>query len=116
MADTLKSVYTKSNGTAERKILDGAGSNIVYTILSITICNTDASARTFHLFVNDTDNESGVGANTDFYIYKNQSMPTHSTFIHNDKMVMKHNTELILQTVEDTTGVHIMVTYLEQTA
>ena len=32
-----------------------------------------------------------------------------------DKMVMKHNTELILQTVEDTTGVHIMVTYLEQT-
>ena len=44
MADTLKSVYTKSNGTAERKILDGAGSNIVYTIFNTIVSSFPPSA------------------------------------------------------------------------
>jgi len=115
MVDTLKSNFTKTNDANERKILDGAGSNIIYTILSITLCNTDSTDRTFSLFLNDTDNTYGYNANMDFYIYKDQSLPSGSTFVHNEKIVMKHNEELIVQLAQSTTGVHISITYLEQT-
>ena len=54
MADTIKSNMEHSNGTTEVIILDGAGSNIVYTVIAITICNTrSGDDETFDLFIND---------------------------------------------------------------
>ena len=116
MADTLKSNFTKSNGGSERKILDGAGSNIVYTVLSIHIMNTDASVdNSFSLLMNDVDDTFGAGANSNYFFYRAQPLPASSTFIHNDKIVIKHNEELCFALDTSSTAIDICVTYLEQT-
>ena len=119
MADTIKSNMEHSNGTTEVIILDGAGSNIVYTVIAITICNTrSGDDETFDLFINDVDNTFGEGANANFYIYKTQSLPALATFEHTSKISLKHNDELVFVIGDNTNGeeVYIVVTYLEQTS
>ena len=54
MAETLKSNFKVSNGTTEVKILDGAGSGIVYPILSIVICISTLSLRESRWEINKT--------------------------------------------------------------
>ena len=116
MADTIKSNMEHSNGTTEVKVLDGAGSNIIYTVISITICNTHATNdETFDLFINDVDDTFGGGANDNFYIYKTQSLPALATFEHTSKISLKHNEELVFVQASAGTDVDILVSYLEQT-
>ena len=117
MAETLKSDFHKSNGTTEIKILDGGGSSIVYTILSITICNErSGDDETFDLFLDDVDGRYG-SADDHFYIYMTQSLPALSTFVHSDKLVITDDDELTFVMDENTNGtdVSISITYLEQT-
>ena len=117
MAETLKSNFKISAGTTEVKILDGAGSNIVYTILSIVICNgRSGDDETFDLFVDDVNGTYGSSGDH-FYLYMTQSLPALSTFIHNDKLVLSDDDELVFVLDDNTNGteVAIAVTYLEQT-
>ena len=117
MAETLKSNFTASAGTTEVKILDGAGSGIVYTILSIVICNgRSGDDETFDLFVDDVNGTYGSSGDH-FYLYMTQSLPALSTFIHNDKLVLTDDDELVFVLDDNTNGtdVDISVTYLEQT-
>ena len=117
MAETLKSNFTASAGTTEVKILDGAGSGIVYTILSIVICNgRSGDDETFDLFVDDVIGSYGSSGDH-FYLYMTQSLPALSTFIHNDKLVLTDDDELVFVLDDNTNGtdVDISVTYLEQT-
>ena len=81
MVDTLKRTIIKSVSGSAVKIIDGAGSNIIYTVLSISICNVSSSVdNTFSLWIDDVDNSG-----TNYYIYRLQSLPAQSTFLHNDK-------------------------------
>ena len=117
MAETLKSSFKVSAGTTEVKILDGAGSDIIYTILSISICNTrSGDDETFDLFVDDVNGTYG-SAGAHFYIYMTQSLPALSTFVHNDKLVLSDDDELVFVMDDNTNGtdVDIAITYLEQT-
>jgi hypothetical protein len=115
MADTLKANYETSNGTTEIKILDGAGSDITYTILSITFCNTHASTdHTFDLFLDDIAGRYGT-ADGHFYIYQTQSLPALSTFIHSDKFIIFDDDELVFALDASGTDVDISISYLEQT-
>ena len=119
MAETLKSNFRKSNGTTEVKILDGAGSDIVYTILSIVICNErSGDDETFDLILNDTNGTyPDTTSNQNVYLYMTQSLPALSTFIHNEKLVISDDDELVFVMDDDTNGtdVSISITYLEQT-
>ena len=117
MAETLKSNFEVSNGTTEVKILDGAGSGIVYTILSISICNTrSGDDETVDLFIDDVNGTYGSSGDH-FYLYMTQSLPALSTFVHNDKLVLTDDDELVFVMDDNTNGtdVDIAITYLEQT-
>ena len=115
MADTLRTKYATSNGTAEIKLIDGAGSNIIYTVLTVTLCNTDASTdHTFDLFIDDINGTYGSSGDH-FYIYQTQSLPANSTFIHSDKIILADDDELIFTLDASGTTVDANVSYLEQT-
>ena len=115
--------YITTNAGNEIKLIDGAGSAYTYTVLSISICNTHASTNNqFSLWINDTEGGQGLVAgsassvNSNFYIYKNQSIPAESTFVHNDKIIVADQDELALIPVTDSSALHICVSYLEQTS
>ena len=112
MAETLQNKYIASNGTTAVKVLDGEGSDIVYTILSITICNTrSGDDETFDLYVKDVD------SGNDFYIYMTQSLPALATFEHTSKLIIKDDEELTFVLDDNTNGtdVDIIISYLKQT-
>ena len=115
MADTLNAKFATSNGTAEIKLIDGAGSDIVYTVLSISLCNTHASTdHTFDLFVDDVNGTYGSSGDH-FYIYQTQSLPALSTFVHSDKIILADDDELVFTLDASGTDVDVSVSYLQQT-
>ena len=84
------------------------GASIASTVLSVSICNTEASDDgTFDMRVRD-------GGSTDYYIYKTQSLPSESTFIHNEKIILLPSDILV---VNSSSGqdIDVVVSYLEQT-
>jgi hypothetical protein len=55
---------------------------------------------------------------TPIYIYRKQDIPALATFIHNDKIVLEASQELWIDyesAPDGTDGIHIVVSYLEQT-
>jgi len=106
MADVLRSQFgiTKTDTAYEITV----GGSKLWTILSISICNTETDdAATFHLYV-DTD-----GSGADAYIYHTQPLPASATFIHNDKTVLAAGLKLgfVATASQD---IDVVVTYLEQ--
>tara|TARA_Y100000034_G_scaffold114254_1_gene150185 strand:- start:199 stop:522 length:324 start_codon:yes stop_codon:yes gene_type:complete len=107
MADDLKVALTAGMSNSAAKILDGA-SGSVYTVLSISFCETAGNDETFDLYINDD------AGGTVYYIYKSQSLPANSTFIHNDKIVLMATDELTAITAS-AADVDVVVSYLDQT-
>ena len=107
MADTLKNEFgiAKTDTAYEETV----GSGETWTILSISICNTEAADdATFDVYV-DTD-----GSGADAYIYKGQSLPGGATFIHSDKIVLTTGQKLgfVASSGQD---IDVFTSYLEQT-
>ena len=79
-----------------------------WTVLSISICNTEASdAATFDLYV-DTN-----GSGADAYIYKTQDLDSLATFIHNDKINLSAAQKLgfVATASQD---IDVYISYLQQ--
>jgi len=111
MADTLQRVRAEITDTTGAAVLDGASSKI-YTILSVSLCNTHATNdETFSMFCTTS------GKGTPIYVYKVQSLPAQSTFIHNDKIILTASEELWIESPSDpdnTDGIHVVISYLDQ--
>tara|TARA_R110000824_G_C15215318_1_gene677065 strand:+ start:392 stop:715 length:324 start_codon:yes stop_codon:yes gene_type:complete len=107
MADTLKR-YTTTGVTNSANTLYTAGSGVTATMLSISLCNIHATTDVlFDLKVMD-------GGSTEYYLYRDQSLPAQATFIHNGKLTLKATDTLVaLTNVGATVDVYISV--LEQT-
>ena len=108
MADTLKTNFIESTDTT---VLNCVPANVdsTKTVLSIVICNTDASDSTeFDLYY--YDNSSNIR------IYNNQSLPAKATFIHNDKIVLEAEDELWVNASASSSTINYVVSFLEQTA
>ena len=110
MADTLKTNFIESTDTT---VLNCVPANVdsTKTVLSIVICNTDASDSTeFDLYYYNNS--------TNIRIYNNQSLPALSTFIHDSKLIVMPNHELQFVQSGGTTAnpVHIITSYLAQTS
>ena len=121
MADTLKSKFDISAGTTAVELTSVSNSATTYqTVLSISLCNTHATQdHTFDIYVKDVlGGHDGGGANTLYYLYMTQSLPALSTFIHNDKIMLQNDEELymVLDSGTQGTAVHIITSFLEQTA
>jgi len=111
MADTLISKHSvEASADTTENITDALGSAESFTILSISICNTNASTdTTFKLWID------GTTPNTDAYLYYNQSLPAKSTYIHNSKVVLVEGDVLKFQTTA-AVSCQIVVSMLKQTA
>ena len=106
MADLLKSQFGIAKTDTAYEIT--VGTDKAWTILSISICNTEASDdATFDLYV-DTN-----GSGADAYIYKTQSLPSLNTFIRSDKIVLSAAQKLgfVATASQD---IDVYISYLEQ--
>ena len=107
MGDLLKNEFgiAKTDTAYEETV----GSGETWTIISISICNTEADDdATFDIYV-DTD-----GSGADAYIYQAQALPGGATFIHSDKIVLTTGQKLgfVATASQD---IDVFTSYLEQT-
>ena len=118
MADRLKSTMKRSAASSAVQILYAVADNSTSqsVILSVSICNTNVADYSFILRVRDVNDNWGYGANTIFAIYNSQSLPGKSTFIHNDKIILNQDEELIFILEQNSADVEIITTLLEQTS
>jgi hypothetical protein len=105
-SEVLKVSLTATVTALERKLIDGAAGH-TYTVLSITICETQGAAETFDLYVDDDD------GGTDHYIYKDQAIGAKETFVHNDRIVLE-GTDM-LGMIASSGDLDVVVSYLDQT-
>jgi len=109
MADVLRQDNATITNTTGEAIVNGA-SGKTYTILSISLCNTHATNdETFSVFRADDG-----GSTNKRFIYHTQSLPAHSTFIHNDKIVLESLQELHVASPSASATIDVVISYLEQ--
>jgi len=108
MADTLEHAYANCTSTTAVVIINGDAST-TYTILSLIFCQT-GTAATFSLYRTDAG-----GSTNKTYIYKNQSVPSHATFEHTDKLVLEASQELWFE-ASGSTNLDVVASYLKQTS
>jgi len=107
MADILLNHFASVSDGAETA-LTIAGSFDV-TILSFTICNNGASDTTVDVYIKDSSN-----SDKKYYLYKTLSLPSKSTFEHNDKIVLDDNDDLYYDPVASI-QIEAVCSYLKQT-
>ena len=116
MADTLRGVVKRLAGTSDVTLVESTAQTTQYTIVSITFCNQTTTDRTFSLWINDADDQSGIGANTDIFIYKDQSLPAKATFEHTSKIILSSGDNDLVADLDASGTVDVVISYLEQTA
>ena len=109
--DTLNTVKVNITDANGEVVLNGVASH-VYTILSITLCETAGNDETFSI-VSTTANSSDGSLNSPFYIYHTQSLPAKATFEHTSKLVLEGTDELWVTAGGDC-DIDVVVSYLDQ--
>ena len=107
MADRLLTKRTLIQNTTGAVVMDGVAGDS-QTVLSVSICEISDVAELFDLWV------GASGGGSAFYIYKNQSIPANSTFVHNDKIVIDDTDELWCKVSTGTGNLDVIVSYLQQ--
>jgi len=107
MADRLLTKRTLIQNTTGAVVMDGVGGDS-QTVLSVSICEISAADELFDLWV------GAAGGGSPFYIYKNQSIPSNSTFVHSDKIVIDDTDELWCKISTGTGNLDVIVSYLQQ--
>ena len=79
-----------------------------YTILGVTLCETDAAAETFDLYVDP------LGGSNDTYIYKAQALGSNETFEHTGRIVLEA-TDVLYAIAGGSANIDVFITYLDQT-
>ena len=77
------------------------------TVLSISICETAGNDETFDVL------HTVSGGGSGYYIYKAQSLPGSSTFIHSDKIVVDDTNQIWVK-AGGSADIDVIVTYLQQ--
>ena len=93
--------------TTDTKIIDGAAANYIYSVLSITVCETAGAAETFDLFLDPS------AGGTDYEILSDQALPANSTFVFNDRLVL-HGTDELNFKAGGSCNIDIIVNYIIQ--
>ena len=85
----------------------GGVANHIYTILSVTICETGGSAGTFDMYVDDD------GGGTDYEILSDTALGANETFVYNDRLVLSGTDTLCIATAA-AGNVDVVVSYIDQ--
>ena len=107
MGDLLKNKFGIAKTDTAYEVTVGSGET--WTVIAITICNTEsADDATFDLYV-DTN-----GSGADAFIYKTQALPSLATFEHTSKIILTTGQKLgfVATASQD---IDVFISYLEQT-
>ena len=108
--DELLKVAThrgSGNNMSTAQTLLTAGSGKTVTIISLSLCETAGADETFDVYI-----DTGSGDNT--YLYLEQSLPSKSTFVHNDKIILEAADHLDVHVNGDGGDIDVIISYLEQ--
>ena len=79
----------------------------IYTILSMTICETGGATETFDLYIDDD------GGGTDYEILSDQAIGANETFIWNERLVLSGTDHLCMITASSA-NIDVVITYIDQ--
>jgi len=111
MADTLQVSFATVVNATGVALIDGVNTE-TYTVLSLTICQTNTT-ETPQVSVVVTD--SG-GAGNPRYIHRRITMPPKSTFEHTDKIILEGTQELWVKSETGDGDIDVVCSFLKQTA
>ena len=80
----------------------------IYTILSITICETISSNEMIWLKMTDADN-----SNRDIFLVRSQAINANETFVYNDKFVLGAGDTLKLQS-GSACDMDVLISFIDQ--
>jgi len=111
MADTLEVGFATVVNTTGVALINGVNTE-TYTVLSLTLCQTNT---------NETPQVSIVvydagGSGNPRYIHKRISMPPKSTFEHTDKIILEDTQELWVKSETGDGDIDVVCSFLKQTA
>tara|TARA_Y100000593_G_scaffold82766_1_gene155704 strand:+ start:179 stop:526 length:348 start_codon:yes stop_codon:yes gene_type:complete len=80
--------------------------NHIYTVLSVSICETGGVSEALDLYLHDD-------GSTIYYLMRNYTLPAYTSFVYNDKFVLSGTDRLTLQ-FGSSCDVDIVVSYIDQ--
>ena len=104
--EVLKVAHTAGVTNSENVLINGVA-NHIYSILSISICETAGAAETFDLYIDDD------GGGTDYEILSDQQIGANETFIWNDRLVISGTDHLCMITASSA-NIDVIITYIDQ--
>ena len=105
-SEVLKiSVFNATDDT-EQLLISGIADHI-YSVLSVTVCETGNAAETFEMYVADN-----AGA-TDYHYLKDQALGAKETFVWNERIVVSGTDQLIVK-CPATCAISITCSYIDQ--
>ena len=104
--EVLKRAYAHAISNSNSTIITGVA-NHIYTILSVTLCETAGAAETFDMYVDD--NAGG----TDYEILSDNALGANETFVYNDRLVLS-GTDALCVALASAGDVDVIVSYIDQ--
>ena len=104
--EVLKVAHVAGVTNSENVLINGVA-NHIYTILSMTVCETAGAAETFDLYIDDD------GGGTDYEILSDQAIGANETFIWNDKIVLSGTDHLCMITAS-AGNIDVTISYIDQ--
>jgi len=103
--EVLKIAHAAGVTNSETVLITGVA-NHIYSILTITVCETAATAGTFDLYVDDN------GGGTDYEILSDQTLAANQTFVWNDRLVLS-GTDTLCIALGSAGNVDVVVSYID---
>ena len=104
--EVLKVAHVAGVTNSENVLINGVA-NHIYTILSMTVCETAGSAETFDLYIDDD------GGGTDYEILSDQALGANETFIYSDKLVLSGTDHLCIITAS-AADIDVVINFIDQ--
>ena len=104
--EVVKIAHIAGVTNSENVLINGVA-NHIYTILSMTVCETAGAAETFDLYIDDD------GGGTDYEILSDQAIGANETFIWNDTLVLSGEDHLCMATA-NAANIDVVISYVDQ--
>lgn len=104
--EVLKVFVSNVTNDTEQLLINGVA-NHIYSVLSVTVCETGNAAETFEMYVADD------GGSTDHHYLKDQALGAKETFVWNDRIVVSGTDELIVK-CPASCAISITCSYIDQ--
>jgi hypothetical protein len=105
-SEVLKVFVSNVTDATEQLLISGIADHI-YSVLSVTVCETGDAAETFEMYVADN------GGTTDHHYLKDQALGAKETFVWNERIVISGTDQLIVKCLASC-AISITCSYIDQ--